>query len=155
VTTQSFFLDPTDSAFGRIGQAVTATQMRLYGNVTSHFNCDMWMNDRHNFEPNSSSKPYLQAAGRAIPDALRTVIPEAVWVMQGGWMFAYDWWKADGGQRREYYLSGLTADEVLILDLDMEDGNEPTDYGGLPWVWCLLHAFGGRPGMHGHIDWVG
>lgn len=156
ITQESAFLDPTDPAFARIGSAVAAIQSKLYGDATRLFNCDMWMNDRHDWQPRSDDPSYLRAAGLAIPRSIQAVTPDAVWVMQGGWLFAYDWWKADGGARREAFLSGLNASQVLVLDLDMERGDEPVAYkGGLPWVWCLLHAFGGRPGMHGHIDWVG
>ena len=67
--------------------------------------------------------------------------PAAVWVMQQ-WQWGID----------ETKLSGL-ADKgrALVLDLqsDLRSQASPMENQGVPWVWNMLHNFGGRMGLDG------
>ena len=49
------------------------------------FNCDVWMNDRHNFEPAGDTPEYLSAAGAAMVAQLEPAGSDAIWLSQGGW----------------------------------------------------------------------
>ena len=136
------------------------------------------MNDRHNWEPASSTPEYLSAAGAAMVKQLAPATvagkPKPVWLNQGGWMFHYPWWMhgdtntTGKGVRVYNYLSKVPAEQVLILELSADRG--PTvydfdyapdlaspyrsDYWGKHWVWCLLHNYGQRPGVYGNLSQV-
>ena len=174
---ESMLLDPTDPLFTRVGQAFVSAQQQLYkaagawpppGKRAPMFNCDVWMNDHHNFEPASPTASYLSRAGAAMIEQL-TPVPGAVWLNQGGWMFHYPWWQKGRGVRVYNYLSEVPADKVLILELSAERGRGPTvfdltympdgspsqqNYWGRPWVWCLFANGGQRPGMYGNLTQV-
>ena len=63
------------------------------------------------------------------------------WVMQQ-WQGGID----------EQKLSGLyKKDQALVLDLqsDLRSQASPMENQGVPWVWNMLHNFGGRMGMDG------
>ena len=294
---ESMLLDPTDPLFVTVGSAFVEAQKELYTAAgvwpeKAMWNCDVWMNDRHTWEPASSSPEYLSAAGEAMVKQLAPAGDAAVWLSQGGWMFHYPWWQSetteandgvksgpslvnwtrlhdtdtalgtraicgvsvacgerscvpphikappcdiaalealcsrtphcagfnsDGwlkpcvaeacgarvkpfpgvdtyvassvmpgpfppprpappppppagakGKRVYDYLSKVPANRTLILELSADKG--PTvfdmtysppgggpyksDYWGKPWVWCLLHNYGQRPGMYGDFDMI-
>lgn len=67
--------------------------------------------------------------------------PAAVWVMQQ-WQWGID----------ETKLSGLAdKGQTLVLDLqsDLRSQASPMENQGVPWVWNMLHNFGGRMGLDG------
>ena len=56
---ESMLLDPTDPLFITVGSAIIEAQVQLYTEAgvmpeRVMWNCDVWMNDRHNWEPASS-----------------------------------------------------------------------------------------------------
>lgn len=171
---ESMLLDPTDPLFVTIGASFAAAQQRIYKAAGAWpadgrapmFNCDVWMNDRHNWEPASTTAQYLSAAGAAMVEQLAPV-DGAVWLNQGGWMFHYPWWQTNGGERVYHYLSRVPPEKVLILELAAERGPTVFDmsytpdgspyqsnYWGRPWVWCLLFNYGQAPGMYGNLSFV-
>ena len=85
-------LDPTDPLFITVGSVIIAAQKEVYTAAgvwpkKVMWNCDVWMNDRHNWEPASSSTEYLSAAGEAMIKQLGPAGGKPVWLSQGGWMF--------------------------------------------------------------------
>lgn len=79
---------------------------------------------------------------------------EAIWIIQS--------WQ---GNPTSELLAGLEGhkDNALILDLYAEKTPHYNEYGGgaygynaefdnTPWVYCMLNNFGGRLGLHGHLD---
>ena len=114
------------------------------------------MNDRQTFEPASTATSYLQAAGAAMVLQITNVVASGIWLNQGGWMFNYKWWQADGGVRVRDYLAHVPRNNTLIIELAAERGltvdTLPTkNYWGHTWVWSLLHNYGQRPGMYGNL----
>ena len=89
--------------------------------------------------------------GTDIPEAYRTILarlrrhnPDAVWVLQG--------WNEN--PRREA-LEALKHGDCIVLDLFSEARPRWRDgYCGHDMVWCMLHNFGGRTGMHGRLSKV-
>eukprot|EP00040_Diaphanoeca_grandis_P010375 m.53083 g.53083 ORF g.53083 m.53083 type:complete len:219 (-) comp21707_c0_seq1:847-1503(-) len=152
---QSLLLDPTDPLFVTIGQTFVQEQLSVYSEAgvwpAAHrdhiFNCDVWMNDRQTFEPASTATSYLQAAGAAMVTQITNVVASGIWLNQGGWMFNYKWWQADGGVRVRDYLAHVPRNNTLIIELAAERGltvdTVPTkNYWGHTWVWSLLHNYG-------------
>ena len=70
-----------------------------------------------------------------------------------GWLFVNDpdfWHK----EQVEAYLSGVPNDGMIILDLYTEIKpvwSKFENYFGKKWIWCMLHNFGGNPGMWGNL----
>lgn len=89
--------------------------------------------------------------GTDIPEAYRTILarlrrhnPDAVWVLQG--------WNEN--PRREA-LEALKHGDCIVLDLFSEARPRWRDgYCGHDMIWCMLHNFGGRTGMHGRLSKV-
>ena len=51
------------------------------------------------------------------------------------------------------YLNGVPNDKMIVLDLWGEEKpvwNRTDAYYGKPWIWCMLHNFGGRNMMFGN-----
>ncbi len=69
-------------------------------------------------------------------------------------------------RRRLCFNNAARLDHALVLDLYAEktphwNETDPGSYGGAegggeflntPWVYCMLNNFGGRLGLHGHIE---
>jgi alpha-N-acetylglucosaminidase len=89
---------------------------------------------------------------------MRGADQDAVWVMQG-WLFTNDagFWKE---KQLDAYLGGVPKDRIVILDLFSEvmpvwnrrDLERPTPIETRPWIWNMLHSFGGNSGMYGRMQ---
>ena len=83
---------------------------------------------------------------------------DAVWVMQG-WLFMNDarFWQEP---QLRAYLNAVPKDRMIVLDLFTEvypvwkrqDLQRPTPIEGRPWIWNMLHSFGGNSGMYGRMQ---
>lgn len=88
--------------------------------------------------------------------ALQAYNPNAIWVMQG-WLFVNDpsFWHQ---QCIKDYLDGVPNDGMLILDLWSEVVpvySQTNNYYGKPFVWCVLHNFGGNRALYGNLTHIG
>ncbi|MBN1589659.1 MAG: alpha-N-acetylglucosaminidase C-terminal domain-containing protein [Pirellulales bacterium] len=139
------FVDPMDPLFSKIGKAFVEEQTRLYG--TDHlYAADTFIEMR----PPSNDPAFLAAMGKALYGGMRAADPEAIWVMQG-WVFLSNkkFWQPPQAKA----LFGAVPDDRMVL-LDLFGERSPVwhlteAFHGKPWVWCLLHNFGGRVGMYG------
>jgi alpha-N-acetylglucosaminidase len=88
----------------------------------------------------------------AIATTLTAHDPRNVWVLQG-WPFGYraDFWDRE---RIEAFLGAMPRDRTLVLDLWADHAPVSGSFAGRPWLWCMLHSLGGRPGMHAGLDAV-
>ncbi len=94
----------------------------------------------------------------ALLDSLLDFDSDAVWVIQS--------WQ---GNPSNGLLAGLRQgtdrrDHAIVLDLYAEkdqnwktygedtDGDGLKEFSDTPWVFCQLNNFGGRMGLHGHLD---
>lgn len=122
--------------FQKVGTSFYEAQERVFGKV-SHF---------YAVDPFHEGGTVPQ--GFNIVDIYRTVQQkmlahdkDAVWVMQQ-WQWGID----------ENKLSGLAnKEQALVLDLqsDLRSQAGPMEAQHVPWVWNMLHNFGGRMGMDG------
>lgn len=79
--------------------------------------------------------------------------PEALWLMQG-WLFQHqpDFWQP--AQVRAL-LRGVPLGRMIVLDLFAE--SKPVyqwteSFYGQPFIWCMLHNFGGNHGLFGTVE---
>ena len=140
-------LDPQDPLFREIAAAFIKEQTALFG--TDHFYAaDPFIE----MTPPSSDPGYLREMASAIFDGMRRADPQAVWVMQG-WIFHYRrrFWQP---KQVDAFLGALPSDGVIVLDLYAEDyptWRRTDAFGGKQWLWCMVHNFGGRPGIYGKL----
>lgn len=143
-----YFIDPTEDIFQTIGKMFIEEQIAEYG--TDHvYNCDSF----NEMEPSSTDLTYLSNVGKSIFSAMRQADPEAIWVLQG-WMFYNDAFWNDT-TRAESFLTSVPTGQMIVLDLQSEQFpqyDRMEQYFGQPYIWCMLHNFGGTLGMYGSAD---
>ena len=144
----TYFVDPNDPLFRKVGEIFIEEQTKLYG--TDH----LYASDTFIEMPPTNNDPaFLSAMGRAIHGSMTAADPEAIWVLQG-WIFynAKKFWKPP---QYRAFLGSVPKGKLLLLDLICEA--HPTwrtteAFCGQPWVWCILQNFGGTVSLHGAID---
>ncbi|GAM25850.1 hypothetical protein SAMD00019534_090250 [Acytostelium subglobosum LB1] len=146
----TFFLDPVDPLFAKISQTFLQIQNETYG--TDHFyNFDPF----NELTPPSSDTSYLHNASSLMFDAIKAVDADAIWVLQGWFLVNEDWWWKPA--QTQAFLSGVPVGSLLVLDLWAEvrpAWNLTDQFYGHYWIWCMLHNFGGRPGMYGELPTI-
>ncbi|MCQ2151944.1 MAG: alpha-N-acetylglucosaminidase [Bacteroidales bacterium] len=142
----TFILSPDDPMFKTIGNMFMEEQIKTYG--TDHlYGADTF----NEMVPPQSDPQYLHDISAAVYNSMADVDPEAVWVMQG-WLFVDKAWFWHPEQIQSY-LSGVPDDGMIVLDLWAEENpvwNRSESFYGKPWIWCMLHNFGGRNMMYGN-----
>ncbi len=138
-------LHPDDPMFITIGNKFIEEQTRTFG-TDHYYSADAFIE----VKPPTNDPKYLANLGRTIHQSMTGADPKAVWVMQG-WMFHYlaDFWQLP---QVEAFLGDIPDDGVLILDLWTEMRpvwNRVQAYYGKPWLWCMVHNFGGNNNMFG------
>ena len=60
--------------------------------------------------------------------------------------------------RIKAFLSEVPNDRMIILDLNSEQSpiwSRTDSYFGKPFIWCLLHNYGGTRGIYGNLTTIG
>lgn len=140
-------LEPGTDRFQEVADAYMREQARLFG-TDHHYAVDPFIE----MVPPDGDPGYLRDLGAAIYRGMSATDPQAVWVLQG-WPFHYHrhFWTAE---RVEAFLDGIPPDRVLVLDLWAEHAPmwlHNNAFHGRPWVWCMVHNFGGRPALFGDL----
>jgi alpha-N-acetylglucosaminidase len=143
----TYFLDPHDPLFACLGRMFIQEQTRQFG--TDH----LYASDTFiEMTPPSNEPEFLASMGRTIYEAMRSGDPESTWVLQG-WIFVNqpEFWKVPQGRA---FLGAVPDDRLVVLDLFCE--NTPVwpkteSFFGKPWIWCVLHNFGGLAGIYGDL----
>lgn len=143
-------LDPEDPLFLKIGSAFLEEQTRTFG--TDHFYSADTFNEN---DPPSADSLYLDQISKKVYQSMATVDPSARWVMQG-WLFYHskEFWKP---AQIKALLNAIPDDRMILLDLISEVSpvwNRTEAYYGKPWIWCMLHNFGGNTGMFGRLKTI-
>ncbi|CAL9699636.1 unnamed protein product [Knipowitschia caucasica] len=144
----AYILDPQDPLFLRIGSLFLSQIIKQFG--TDHiYNTDTF----NEMTPPSSDPGYLSSVSRAVFSSMTSVDPQAVWLMQG-WLFFSDaaFWKP---AQIQALLQGVPLGRMIVLDLFAE--TEPIfsyteSFYGQPFIWCMLHNFGGNSGFFGTVE---
>lgn len=142
------FLDPNDPLFTELQMSFISKQQAAYGNVTHIYTLDQYNENN----PFSGDLNYLQNVSVNTYASLKAADPDAVWMLQG-WLFfsSQTFWT---NERIEAYLSGVSNDSMIVLDLASEvqpQWQRTNNYFGKPWIWCELHDYGGNMGLYGQI----
>ncbi|XP_040851719.1 alpha-N-acetylglucosaminidase-like [Ochotona curzoniae] len=145
-----FLLAPGDPLFPIIGSLFLRELTREFG--SDHvYGADTF----NEMQPPSSEPSYLAAVTAAVFEAMTAVDPEAVWLLQG-WLFQHQpqFW---GPSQLKAVLRAVPRGRLLVLDLFAE--NQPVysrsdSFQGQPFIWCMLHNFGGNHGLFGALGAV-
>ncbi|XP_035699107.1 alpha-N-acetylglucosaminidase-like [Branchiostoma floridae] len=146
----TYLLDPQDPLFSHIG-GMFITEMIKEFNGTNHiYNADTF----NEMRPQSSEPNYLSKAGAAVYAGMLAGDPQAIWLMQG-WLFqARDFWQP---AQTKALLQSVPEGKMIVLDLfgEVQPIYNTTDsFYGQPFIWCMLHNFGGNLGMYGTVKTV-
>ncbi|KAI6048371.1 alpha-N-acetylglucosaminidase [Marmota monax] len=145
-----YLLAPEDPMFPLIGSLFLWELSKEFG--TNHiYGADTF----NEMQPPSSQPSYLAAITTAVYEAMIAADPDAVWLLQG-WLFQHQpkFW---GPDQVKAVLRAVPLGRLLVLDLFAE--NQPvysrTDsFYGQPFIWCMLHNFGGNHGLFGSLEAV-
>ena len=122
--------------FDKVGTTFYETQRRLFGDVSNYYAVDPF------HEGGTLPQGFdIVDIYRTVQEKMISFDKDAVWVMQ-------QWQDGINDQK----LSGLAnKDQAIVLDLqsDLRSQAGPMERQGVPWVWNMLHNFGGRMGMDG------
>ncbi|KAF5184316.1 Alpha-n-acetylglucosaminidase [Thalictrum thalictroides] len=145
----TYLLDPSDPLFVEIGDAFIRQQMEEYGDITDIYNCDTFNEN----SPPTNDPTYISLLGAAVYKAMSKTDKDAVWLMQG-WLFSSDsaFWKPP---QMKALLHSVPLGKMIVLDLfaDVKPiWEKSSQFYGTPYVWCLLHNFGGNIEMYGILD---
>lgn len=146
----TYILDSEDPMFASIGKRFLQRQTALLG--TDHLYSADTFNEN---EPPSDEPEFLSKLSARVYDGMYQADTAAIWVMQG-WLFYSDrkFWKAP---QTEALLKAVPNDKMILLDLatEIEPVWKRTDaFYGKPWIWNMLHNFGGNTNLFGRMDVV-
>ncbi|MCC8171937.1 MAG: alpha-N-acetylglucosaminidase [Parabacteroides sp.] len=140
------FLQPTDLRFQEIASLYYNELEKLFGKA-NYYSMDPF------HEGGSVAGVDLDAAGKAIMQAMKKANPRAVWVAQA--------WQANP---RPAMIENLKAGDMLVLDLFAESRPQWGDpesswrrengFGQHDWLYCMLLNYGGNVGLHGKMAHV-
>lgn len=140
------YLDPNDPLFKEISK-------KFLTEVTDGKTGHIYSSDPFNevkIEPWSTS--LVKDTAAAIHASLSEFDDRSVWLLQS-WMFVHDsqmWPMA----RVKTFLSAVPNGRILVLDLQAEQWPQYNIYDmyyGQPFIWSMLHNFGGTLGMFGNV----
>ncbi len=146
----TYILDPEDPLFTEIGKKYIEKQTELFG--TDHLYSADTFNEN---QPPSNNPEFLSNNSASVYEGMKQADPKAIWVMQG-WLFYVDqnYWKAP---QIKALLDAVPNDKMIILDLatDIEPVWKRTEaFYGKPWIWNMLHNFGGNISMFGRMETI-
>jgi alpha-N-acetylglucosaminidase len=146
----TMFVDPTEPLFERIGKAFVEEQQRQFG--TDH----LYASDTFiEMSPPSNDPEFLSAMSRAVLGAMKAGDPEAKWVMQG-WLFFNNakFWQPP---QTKALFDAVPDERMVVLDLYCEAApvwNRTEAFHGKPWIWCIIHNYGGKVSMYGGVPQI-
>lgn len=146
----TYILDSEDPLFAEIGKKFLEVQTKLYG--TDHLYSADTFNEN---EPPSDDPEFLSSLSKRVYEGMKAADPHATWVMQG-WLFYSDrkFWHAP---QIKALLDAVPNEHMIILDLatEIEPVWKRTEaFYGKPWIWNMLHNFGGNTSLFGRMNGV-
>ncbi|XP_013141078.1 PREDICTED: uncharacterized protein LOC106105334 [Papilio polytes] len=142
------FINPREPLFTQIGE-MFLREMNSGLGVGDIFSSDPF--NEIQVQPWSTS--LVRDTASAIFSAISKFNNNAVWLVQN-WMFVHNpiQWPL---KRVQSFLTAVPEGRMLVLDLQSEQWPQYDLYQmyyGQPFIWCMLHNFGGTLGMHGNMQ---
>lgn len=143
---KTYFLDSRDAYYKSINNLYLKEIIKQYGTDHVYF-----LDPFNELEPPSNDVEYIGGISKGVYDGLTAVDKNAVWLLQG-WMFRYPIWDKD---MIKAFLTVNEQGSMMILDLQSDQYSvydHTESYYGQPFIWCMLHNFGGALGMQGSLN---
>ncbi|WP_416326745.1 alpha-N-acetylglucosaminidase TIM-barrel domain-containing protein [[Eubacterium] hominis] len=132
--------------YAKYAELYYASQKEVYGDVSQYYATDPF------HEGGNTGDMSPETVSSEVMNNLLSFDEDAIWIIQS--------WQ---GNPTSALLNGLDGYEehALILDLyadktphynDENAYGDELEFDGKPWVFCMLNNFGGRLGLHGHLD---
>lgn len=132
------YLSNEDPMFEKIAGLYYQNQRKMIGDITPYFAAEPF------HEGGRREGICLPDYGAAIKKKMDEYRADAVWVLQA--------WDKNPSLS---LFEKVNRESVLILNLlsgRVQDSYRITDeFGGLPWIYCPVHSYGGRNSMYGFL----
>ncbi|WP_170179679.1 alpha-N-acetylglucosaminidase [Flavivirga rizhaonensis] len=144
----TWFLDPTDELFQKIGKLFIEKQTALFG--TDHlYDADCFIE----VDPPSNDPEFLKKVSQSVYQSMASADPEATWVIQG-WFFFFrkDFWQPEQGRA---FLNAIPKNKTIVLDLYGEKNptwDKTEAFYGQPWVWNVICNEDQKVNMSGDLQ---
>lgn len=140
----------TSETFDKYAELFYQAQKEVYGDVSDYYATDPF------HEGGNTGGMSSRNIAQEVMDSMLKADANGIWIIQS--------WQ---GNPTSELLAGLEGnrEHALVLDLYAEktphynEGNASNgsygyskEFDGTPWVFCMLNNFGGRLGLHGHLD---
>nr|CAA77084.1 alpha-N-acetylglucosaminidase [Nicotiana tabacum] len=148
----TFLLAPSDPLFIEIGEAFIRKQIEEYGDITDIYNCDTFNENT----PPTDDPTYIHLSALLCTKQCQKQITMRCWLNARVWLFYSDskYWKSP---QMEALLHSVPRGKMIVLDLfaDVKPiWKSSSQFYGTPYIWCMLHNFGGNIEMYGVLDAV-
>ncbi|KAL0482365.1 alpha-N-acetylglucosaminidase-NAGLU [Acrasis kona] len=143
----TYFLDPLDPLFQRIGVTFLSKLSQALNGTDHLYNADPF----NEMTPPSKEEQYLSKVSSSIYSSMYQVDSHATWIMQAWFLAVDDFWKPPVARA---LLNAVPRDNLIMLDLYAEVSpvwTETSEFYDHHFIWCMLHNFGGRPGLYGKL----
>lgn len=143
------FIDPLDPLFKKVGQLFLRKIIEEYGESNHIYFSDPF----NELDPTNKTAAYISQVSNMIYTTMKEVDPHAIWLLQG-WFFLYPMWN---DKLIKAFLTSVPTGRIIALDLQAELQPQyirTFSFHGQPFIWCMLHNFGGILGMQGLLDSV-
>ncbi|XP_046550249.1 alpha-N-acetylglucosaminidase-like isoform X2 [Haliotis rubra] len=146
---ETYLLDFNDPLFAKIGGSFIKAMEYEFG-VDHIYNADTF----NEMSPKSSDPAYLASAAKGVYNGMLAGDTQAIWLMQGWLFMSQGFWKPP---QIKALLTAIPQGKMIILDLISELDpiySRTESYYGQPFIWCMLHNFGGTMELYGALDKV-
>ena len=145
-----YMLRTTSDAFDKYAELFYQCQKEVYGDTSDYYATDPFHEGGNTGGMNSTD------IAREVLTSMLEADSDGIWIIQA--------WQ---GNPTTALLNGLDqvengAQHALVLDLYAEKTphydetgssyGDTDEFDDTPWVYCMLNNFGGRLGLHGHLD---
>lgn len=122
--------------FSQVAETFYEKQKNVFGDVSNYYAADPF------HEGGNTGGLDVANIYKTVQDELLKSNPKAVWVMQQ--------WQ---GNLNDQKMSLMDRSKAIALDLqaDMNPQHQIFENNGTPWIYCMLHNFGGRMGLDGEL----
>jgi len=143
----TYFLDPSDPLFKKIGSLFVKEQTKLFG--TDH----LYASDTFiEMAPENNDPEFFKKMGQSVFAAMTDADPQAIWLLQSWAFLNRKVWKHP---QVEALMHSVPLGKLLVIDLWCDYGSSwPSRkaFYGQPWIWAIIQNFGGNVSLHGSMN---
>ncbi len=143
----TYFLNPNDPLFAKLGRRFIEIQTDLYG--SDHlYDADCF----NEVNPPTNDTVFIGEVSRKVFESMTQADPDAVWVMQGWFLFwQQNFWKEPQARA---LLDPIPNEKLILLDLYGEKypvWNKTKAFYGKKWVWNIICNLGQQVNLSGDL----